>query len=112
MVLESIRLTLSSCGFDVITASSGAEALIKLAETTVEMVATDRKMPGMTGEELAKAMKAQWPHLPVLMLTGFPPPQRPAAVDAILLKPFSTAELRATVNRLIQPSAEPTKQLS
>jgi CheY-like chemotaxis protein len=76
------------------------------------MVATDRKMPGMTGEEFAKAIKVQWPQLPVLMLTGFPPPQRPAAVDAILLKPFSTAELRATVNRLIQPSAEPNKQLS
>jgi DNA-binding response OmpR family regulator len=112
MVLESIRLTLTCCGFDVVTAASGAEGLIKLAQTTVEMVATDRKMPGMTGEEFATAIKVQWPLLPVLMLTGFPPPQRPAAVDAILLKPFSTAELRATVNRLIQPSAEPNKQLS
>ena len=64
-------------------------------------------MPEMTGEQLAAAIKAQWPKLPVIMLTGYPPGQKPAAVDAILLKPFSTAELRATIRRLIK-GGEPT----
>jgi len=76
MVLESCRLTLASGGFDVVTASSGAEALIKLTETKVEMVVTDRKMPGMTGEELAKAIKAQWPHVRVIIMPRLPPPPR------------------------------------
>jgi CheY-like chemotaxis protein len=105
MVLESIRMTLASCGFQVATAGSGREALAKLSSANYELVVTDRKMPGMTGEQLAVDIKAQWPRIPVIMLTGFPPDNTPEAVDAILQKPFSTPDLRGLIERLTKPRA-------
>jgi two-component system, LuxR family, response regulator FixJ len=113
MVLESLHLTLTHYGFIVETASSGAEALRKLSGARFELVVTDRKMPNMTGDELAAHIKQQDRHMPVMMLTGYPPEQKPAAVDSILLKPFSTAGLKAAVDALVKahPDREPASTL-
>ena len=100
-VLESVRMTLEHYGYSVETAPSGAEALAKLVVGDFALVVTDLRMPNMAGDELAIQIKSRWPRLPILLLTGFPPEQKPAAVDAILLKPFSTAELRSTVAMLL-----------
>jgi len=103
LVLESVRMTLSHYGHSVRTAGSGLEALAKLALEEFALVVTDLKMPGMCGDELARQIKGRWPRLPIILLTGFPPEVKPPGVDVILLKPFSTADLRNTVSRLIGP---------
>jgi CheY-like chemotaxis protein len=107
MVLESLRMILAHYGYTVETASSGPEALVKLEHARFGLVVTDRKMPKMTGDHLAALIKQQWPHLPVIMVTGYPPDCKPPGVDAVLLKPFSTAGLRAAVDALINSHAEP-----
>ena len=104
MVLESVRMTLTHYGFAVETASSGPEALSKLAEGQFDLVVTDRKMPGMAGAQLAAQVKKRLPLLPIILLTGYPPESTPPGVDAILLKPFSTAELRSTIHKLTSGS--------
>jgi CheY-like chemotaxis protein len=101
MVLESVRMTLTHYGFTVETATGGADALTKLAESSYDLVITDRKMPGMPGDQLAAQIKKQWPRLPVILLTGYPPDGMPPGVDAIALKPFSTADLRGTITKLL-----------
>ena len=53
------------------------------------MVLTDRQMPAMGGEELACLLKARSPQTPVIMVTGVPPADGCADVDAIVVKPFS-----------------------
>jgi DNA-binding response OmpR family regulator len=101
MVLDSLRMTLTFYGYSVETASSGTEALEKLAHTEFALVVTDRKMPTMTGDQLAALIKKQWPQLPVIMLTGYPPESKPAGVDTVLLKPFSIAGLSAAIKALL-----------
>ena len=105
MVREAVRLTLSHYGFQVETASSAAEALEKLAQTTVSLVVTDLKMPETSGEELAREIRRRDPLMPIILLTGYPPQLEPVDVDAVILKPFSTADLRTTVVSLIREAA-------
>ena len=57
-------------GIDVVTASSGAEALEKLRQETVHVVILDVKMPGMDGITTLKEIKRQYPMVEVIMLTG------------------------------------------
>jgi CheY-like chemotaxis protein len=101
MVLESVRMTLSFYGYSVETATSGTQALEKLGGASFSLLITDRKMPGMSGEQLALLVKEQYPTLPVVLLTGYPPEQKPEGIDVVLLKPFSTADLKMTVAKLL-----------
>src|SRR3954447_16785103 len=59
----------------------------------IDLVITDQVMPRMTGLQLADAIKARWPTLPVILATGFA--ETPAHVRdfARLSKPFSQAQL-------------------
>jgi CheY-like chemotaxis protein len=100
MVLDAVRITLNHYGYEVETASGGAEALEKLQEATFDLVVTDLKMPSMTGDELAREIKKRQPGLPIVLLTGHSPEVRPPDVDTILMKPFSTVDLWTTVAAL------------
>ena len=57
-------------GHRVVTASSGPEALDKLAEQDVEVVILDVKMPGMDGLEVLREIRLRFPLVGVIMLTG------------------------------------------
>ncbi len=93
-------------GFDVIEAGS-AEAALQLIEdgTPFDLLITDHLMPGMTGAQLARQVKARHPGLPVLIVSGY------AEVDGLapdlprLVKPFRAAELAERV-ALILPDEE------
>ena len=96
-------------GYQVIAAQSGEEAL-KVASThdgAIHLLLTDVVMPGMTGPELAKRLRALRPDLHVLLMSGY-------AADvvtsddlkdaALVAKPFSPASLtRAVRNALDLP---------
>jgi CheY-like chemotaxis protein len=100
MVLDAVRLTLNHYGYMVETASNAADALNKLPGAGFDLLVTDLKMPGMTGDQLAREAKRRYPTLPVILLTGYPPEVYPASIDTLLLKPFSNQELRDAVERL------------
>jgi GAF domain-containing protein len=94
---------LEAQGHTVHQARSGAEGLIGLAGLrSVDVVFTDLGMPGMTGWEVARAIKDQRPTLPVVLVTGWgigseeTSPER-GAVDFILAKPLTSAALRAVI---------------
>jgi two-component system OmpR family response regulator len=61
---------LSFRGIRVRTAQDGEEALRLVAEEVPHVVVLDVMMPGLGGLEVLKRMKAQFPDLPVLLLTG------------------------------------------
>jgi CheY-like chemotaxis protein len=61
---------LQKAGYDVVTALSAKQALDVLASRPVDLVVSDHLMPGITGAELARDIKAQHPRMPVALLSG------------------------------------------
>ena len=57
--------------YDVSVAGSGDEALALLRKEPAPIVVSDQRMPGMTGVELLREVKKQWPHSVRLLLTGY-----------------------------------------
>lgn len=70
-VRESLGAVLASKGYDVTLAASAAAAMETLERTTVDVVLTDLKMPGITGADLIVRIAARSPELPIIVLTGF-----------------------------------------
>ncbi|MFW6357306.1 MAG: response regulator [bacterium] len=96
--LDTISQRLALRGVDVLCATSGREALEILEKEGVETVILDISMPEMSGLDTLKAIKADHPSLPVLMLTGHA--SRSTAQESIemgaadyLCKPFPMDEL-------------------
>ena len=82
--------------------SSGAAALDEIPRSSAQIVLMDIRMPGMSGIECARRVKAVLPHLHIIMLTVLSDVTTfrravEAGCDAYLIKPFSTAQLLATL---------------
>lgn len=83
--------------------TSAQEALDRvLAGEAVDLVITDHAMPGMTGLELARKLRAERPDLPVLLATGFEdlPGHEPNERWPRLRKPFQRDELGSLMLQL------------
>ena len=98
--LTTTQKLLTRKGVDVITATSGSEALNKLIMENVHVVILDVKMPGMDGIATLKAIKDRYPLIEVIMLTGHATVE--SAVDGLksgatdyLMKPTDIDELVA-----------------
>ncbi|MGB5827256.1 MAG: response regulator, partial [Pseudomonas mandelii] len=72
LVLTSTGLLLEDLGHRVISAVSGAQALeLFEREQHVDLVITDMAMPQMNGEQLANAIRALKPDVPIILATGY-----------------------------------------
>jgi signal transduction histidine kinase/CheY-like chemotaxis protein len=96
-VAEAAAAMLDSIGCTVKHASAAEPALkILAAGETFDLVFTDIVMPGgMDGVELARALRARYPSLPVLLTTGYSNAAQKAAGEkfSILLKPYQLGAL-------------------
>ena len=63
-------LILQKKGYRVVAAASGKEALELLVGGVFHLVLSDQMMPGMTGTELAKAIKSIRPAMPFILISG------------------------------------------
>ncbi len=86
-------------GHTVETATNGAEGLAKLTDAEFDLVVTDRAMPGMNGDEVARRVKEARPGTPVILLTGFGDIMNynedfPEYVDKVVPKPVTAEEFR------------------
>ncbi len=98
-------LTLEHYMVDI--ASDGAVALAKVGETSYDMVITDRAMPGMSGNELAREIRRMHPKIPIIMLTGFGDIMTAASeeaefVDKLMSKPYKSDDLCREIKALLK----------
>ena len=93
-VCESVKMLLAYDGHAVETAGGGREALAKYEAAKFDLVITDYSMEGMKGDQLAQAIKRLAPDKPIILLTAFPPEQKPDGIDLVLTKPFYFDTLR------------------
>lgn len=106
-VLQVVGRIMKAGGYASHGVMSGGVALERLAQEEWDLVITDRTMPGLNGEELARKIHERAPGLPVIMVTGFPQSvERPDLFDAVLGKPFHCDELLAQVERALARGAE------
>lgn len=103
LVLENTAAMLTDLGHQVLQAQSGAEALQLLKSEQVDLLVTDYAMPGMTGEELSQQVRADRPHLPILMVSGYASlPEQAGPSVPKLAKPFRGHELSRAISELME----------
>ena len=107
-LLRAVAACLKTEDYEVSTARSGHEALMKLAESVPDLIISDIRMPGMDGYKLARQLRGapRTALVPIVFLTakdetadrieGFR-----AGVDAYLTKPFEPDELIAVVKGIL-----------
>ena len=94
---------LRDIGYEVLTAASGAEALMLLRSgCEINLLVTDYLMPGMNGVDLVQAAGSLVPGLPALLITGYSNiASGPGAALPRLAKPFRQVDLAARVAELL-----------
>jgi two-component system, cell cycle response regulator CpdR len=97
---------LESFGHDVRAAADGGAALAALGEEPFDLLLTDIVMPVMDGIALALKASADWPDMPILMMTGYAHERQRAhnlddLIFDVLDKPFGLAQLRAAIDRAL-----------
>jgi PAS domain S-box-containing protein len=101
LVLTNTLAMLEELGHTAIAASSGRMALeILRSADTIDLVVTDQIMPDMTGAELAQAIGAEWPKLPIILATGFAETPSGRITLPRLSKPFTQADLAEKITSL------------
>jgi len=102
---ETFRMLLQNAGFDVETASTGNQALLKASQTDFDLAILDLKLPDTTGSELAKRLKSRNKEMNVVLLTGHSEmlenmDPEDLGTDEVLFKPISPEELLRITEKL------------
>jgi len=98
-MLSYVALIAASYGpYEIDVASSGDEALAKMASQHFDLVITDLRMPGMNGLELMEQVRSRCPHTSLIMMTAHSDAKTAKkAFDMgayeVLVKPFSKQRL-------------------
>ena len=107
LVLMNTAAMLEDLGHRALTADSADAALVILEQEPVDLVLTDYSMPGVTGIQLAQAVRARRPDLPVILATGYAELAPGVAMGfPRLAKPFLQADLEKAIRRA-QPRTQP-----
>ncbi|HLK59738.1 MAG TPA: response regulator [Chthonomonadaceae bacterium] len=105
LMTELFRQAMTRRGFQVLTATGGAEALRIVSAETIHLVLTDMTMPGMDGIALAYALFTQAPDLPVLIATGHEADAMqlglPPNVVGIIKKPYQHKVLAERIHKIL-----------
>jgi|GEM_PF-754262 len=111
-IRQNLKRMLGLEGYEVWAGQNGAEALALVREHTPDLVVSDVMMPGMTGHDLIRAMRADaaLSHIPVILLTARADRQdvregMNLGADDYLTKPFQRGELLDSIASRLEKSA-------
>jgi CheY-like chemotaxis protein len=103
-----VARVLERAGYSVIAARNGTEALACARQLTgaIDLLVTDVVMPGLGGAELAEALRARQPGLPVLLMSGYTDAEIAAGIGRVpgsrfIQKPFTMGDLLARAAELL-----------
>ncbi|MFO7727936.1 MAG: sigma-54 dependent transcriptional regulator [Desulfonatronovibrio sp.] len=106
LILETI---LSEEGYGVTALNDPQMALDYLDESEVDVIVTDMKMPGISGQDVLEHVRKNYPHIPVLIMTAYG--SIDGAVEAMkcgafdyISKPFSNNELLLSIKKAVMLS--------
>lgn len=110
-VLDVLTDRLRADKHEVMAIQDGRKALALVKQESFDLVITDRAMPYMNGDSVAREVKQYCPDLPVIMVTGIGSIMKarkdiPPYVDKVLGKPVSQEKLRETMAQLIRKARE------
>lgn len=107
---DNLAHVLKKCGYEVVVACDGNEAISKMQEHRVNLVITDLRMQGKDGMYVLAETKRRWPAAEVLVVTGYASVD--TAVEAMkngayhyLAKPLNVKELQVTVLKALEREA-------
>jgi len=111
-IVAALEFLLHKSGYEVRVAPNGEDALVQLDAFKPDLVLLDVMMPKVSGYEVCQRMRAQpkWRDIKIVMLSA---KGREVEVekgmslgaDLYVTKPFSSAELVATIRELLSPPA-------
>lgn len=107
-LLRAVAATLRDAGYFVATARSGAEALVRLAESLPDLIISDVRMPQMDGYQLTGILRSnpRTELIPLIFLTAKDEREDRivglrAGVDAYVTKPFDAEELLVVIANIL-----------
>lgn len=117
VVRDAIRMVLGDAGFRVEEAASAEAALVHPALTHCRLVLCDLMLPGQSGLEVLRALRAARPSVPIVMITGYATTENAdrvieAGAAAFLAKPFDDSELLTLVRQVLSRTPDAGKEVT
>ena len=107
-MIEMGRRILEHLGYEVVTSTSGIEALeaFRAQPDKFDLVITDMTMPKMTGDEFATELMRIRPEIPIILCTGFSEritkgKAKGMGIRKFIMKPLVTSELAEAVREML-----------
>jgi two-component system sensor histidine kinase/response regulator len=106
--IELLEAQIVPEGYEIVTASNGADALKKVSDHKVDLVLLDVQMPGMDGYEVCRILKLETAkYLPVIMITSLGDRDSRMqgikfGADDFLSKPLDSAELKLKIRNFLK----------
>jgi PAS domain S-box-containing protein len=98
LAVETLKGNFQDNGYHITTAHNGEEGLRKFQNNNFDLVITDFKLKGMDGLQVSRKIKKINPHIPVIVVTGYPKLMTSDeasrfGVHDFMLKPFTWPEM-------------------
>ncbi len=112
VLLETLGAALESENFKILTTRHGKEGLQLALQEAPDLIVADWVLPGMTGLDICKALRAQGKRVPVILLSGKKKEEVDKVIgleigaDDYLTKPFGTREFTARVKAVLRRAEE------
>lgn len=108
MILKSIQRILRREDYNIMTAQDADEGLNLLQAREIDLLISDHNMPGMSGVEFLQKVKAEYPDILTIMLTGQKEIEvamqaiNDAGVYKFILKPWDDDDFKLTIRRALE----------
>jgi two-component system, OmpR family, response regulator MprA len=110
-VRDALRRALMLNSWDVLTAETGPEGLLKAQSEVPDVIVLDVGLPDLDGLQVCRSLRSAGNRTPILMLTArVEVPDRIAGLDAgaddYLVKPYDVGELQARLRALLRRNVD------